>query len=271
MEITGRTRLIGLLADPIAQVRTPSVLNPLLAARGADLIVVPLHVPGLDLSAAMAGLRRAKSFAGFLATVPHKPALPALCDVVLPSARQVGAANCARLLADGRLVCATFDGTGFVAGLRQQGLDPQGHKVFLAGAGGAAAGVAFALAEAGIAEIAILNRTRDKAESLAARLAAEFPALKTYAADSASPAGFSLVVNGSSLGMQETDAPPVDYAGLEPRQIVAEVVMAPEMTPLLRAAAGLGARIHLGKHMLAGQLTAIADFFTRPEAETLAR
>ncbi len=259
LSIDGNTRLVGLLADPIAQVRTPSALNPLLASRGANMIVVPLHVAADGLEAALSGLRQVCSFTGFLASVPHKQNIPALCDIIEASARQVGAANSVRRQADGKLVCATFDGQGFVSGLKSQMIDPSGMRVLLAGAGGAASAVAYALAKSGISELAITNRTQEKSAALAAGVGAEYPGVSAYSAGPEAT-GFDLVVNATSLGMRPGDALPVDLASLAPSMIVAEVIMVPEMTPLLQHAQKIGARVHGGQHMLSGQLNSIADF-----------
>ncbi|MGF1463487.1 MAG: shikimate dehydrogenase family protein [Maricaulaceae bacterium] len=265
MEITGQTKIIGLLADPIAQVRTPAALNPQLAEAGHNMVVVPLHVPAENLSSAWAGLKRIKSLAGLLATVPHKPAIPALCEHVEPSARQVGAANTVRREADGSMRCATFDGQGFVGGLLKRGYDPAGKRAIVAGAGGAGSAVAFALAEAGAEEVAIHNRTPAKAEALAARIAEHFPSVKTRAAGP-NPAGFELVVNGTSLGMAADDAPPFEFDGLSADMMVAEVVMKPDITPLLTAAEAKGAQIQLGVEMLKEQLARILAFLTADPA-----
>ncbi len=121
-------------------------------------------------------------------TVPHKAAVVGLCDELLPSARQVGAVNAVHRLPDGRFVGAIFDGLGFVEGLRRQGRDPQGRRVLLLGAGGAASAIGFALAEAGIASLDIFNRSPDKAQRLADRIAAAYPQLPVASATASRPA-----------------------------------------------------------------------------------
>jgi len=258
-DISGHTRIYGILADPVHHIRTPQRLNALMRERGHDGVMVPFHVGAEDLATVVAGLKCMKTFGGFVVTVPHKTAIVALCDEVSERVRLVGAANCVRREVDGRLVGEILDGLGFVAGLRREGFAPEGRRVLLLGAGGAANAIAFALAEAGIASLAIANRTRAKSEDLAQRLAQAFPQLPVTL-DDADPAGHDIVVNGTSLGLAEGDPLPVDVSRLTDRQVVAEVIMQPRVTALLAAAEGQGCRIHYGAPMLECQLEMMADF-----------
>jgi shikimate dehydrogenase len=258
-EITGRTRLFGIVADPIDHVRTPQVFNARFAALGADAVLVPFHVPASLLGDAFEGFRAMRNLGGFVVTVPHKSAAVALCDEVTEAARAVGAVNTIRRAPDGRLRGEIFDGAGFVAGLRSQGIEPAGKRVYLAGAGGAANAIAFSLALAGVARLTVANRTASKAEDLLARLGAHFPGLDLGLGERA-PAGHDLVVNATSLGLAPLDALPLDVEGLLPDQIVAEIIMKPEQTPLLVEAARRGCRVHLGRHMLDCQIELMARF-----------
>lgn len=256
-EITGHTRLFAILADPIAQVRTPQALNAHFAALGFDGVIVPMQVAAQDLAQLVATMRGVKNFGGFIVTVPHKTAIAALVDEMPASARAIGAINCVRREPDGRLVGAMLDGIGFVEGLRSRSYEPKGKSVYLAGAGGAANAIAFALAEAGIARLSIANRTRARSDDLAARLKALHPALPVDTAP-ATPAGHDLVVNATSLGLKPGDALPLDVGALTPDQLVAEIIMQPEVTPLLAAAQTKGCRVHPGHPMLLAQIAAMA-------------
>jgi Shikimate dehydrogenase substrate binding domain len=161
-EISGQTRVYAILADPVHHVQTPQKLNALMRARGHDGVMIPVHVAADDLETVVAGLKRMRTSGGFVVTVPHKTAIVALCDTVSRQAELVGAVNCVRREADGRLVGEILDGAGFVAGLRKGGHEPKGKSVLLLGAGGAANAIAFALAEVGIARLGIAARRRDR-------------------------------------------------------------------------------------------------------------
>ena len=268
-DITGTTRVFAILADPIHHVKTPQGINRLFGSHGFDGVLVPVHVGAQGLAAMVEGLRRMQNLGGFVVTVPHKTAMAALCDELTPAAARIGAVNVVRRTADGRLVGGILDGDGFVAGLRGAGIEPAGHSVYLAGAGGAACAIAHALAGAGVACLTIANRTTARAAELVARLKEDFPAL-VITVGSDDPSGHDLVVNATSLGMQEDDALPLDTGRLAAGQTVAEIIMQPAETPLLRAAAARGCRVHSGAPMLANQLALMAEFMGGPVAQATA-
>ena len=258
-EITGHTRLFGILADPATHVRTPMVFNAYFRAHDIDAVLVPVEVPPGRLPILLGGLRAMTNLAGFVVTIPHKTAMAGLCDEVSREGRLIGAVNTVRRERDGRLVGTMFDGVGFVAGLRAKGHDPRGRRVYLAGAGGAASAVAFALADAGVACLTVFNRTAAKAADLATRVRAAYPTVEV-AVGSADPSGHALAINGTSLGLKPGDALPFDVSRLAADTVVAEVVMNPDTTPLLAAAAARGCPIHLGRHMIEEQIRLMAAF-----------
>jgi len=262
-EITGTTRIFGILADPIHHVKGPQLINPLFEAHGFDGVMVPIHVSPDDLGALLNGLRAMRNLDGFIATVPHKTAMVAHCDELTEDARRIGAVNIVRRLPDGRLSGGMLDGDGFVAGLRSTGIEPAGRSAYLAGAGGAASAIAFALAANGVARLTIHNRTADKARQLIERVAKARPGLP-LAVGTADPSGHDLVVNATSLGLRDDDPLPFDAARLQPDQTVAEIIMQPVETALLKAAQARGCRIQYGKPMLACQIELMAAFMGAP-------
>jgi shikimate dehydrogenase len=255
--VTGHTRIFGILADPIYHVKTPEVMNALFKRHGVDGVLIPFHVAPDGLAAMVDGLRTMQNFGGFIATVPHKPAMLALCDEITPEAKQIGAVNCVRREADGRMVGTMLDGIGFVEAMRATGVEPRGMRAYVAGAGGAASAIAFALAAAGVRHLTISNRTATKANELVDRLRAVYPSV-TASTDASTVKNHDLIVNGTSLGMKPTDAPSFDFSLIESHQIVAEAIMEPEMTPLLKAAKAKGCRIQRGKPMLESQIVLMA-------------
>ena len=258
-EITGKTAVFAILADPIHHVKTPQGINRLFAAQAVDAVMVPLHVRPEQLATVAEGLRGLENFSGCVVTVPHKTAMLSLCDEVSEAARLIGAVNVVHRTADGRLIGGMLDGAGFVAGLRSSGIEPAGLSAYLAGAGGAASAIAFALAAAGVRSLTIANRSSDKARQLADRVAQAYPQL-AVAVGTRDASGFDLVVNGTSLGMHAGDELPLDVNSLQPEQVVAEIIMEPAQTPLLAAASAKGCRTHAGAPMLASQIALMAEF-----------
>jgi shikimate dehydrogenase len=257
--ITGHTRFVAILADPIHHVMTPHLINEWFRAREEDVVMVPMHVHPGALAQVVQCLRGIESFDGFIATVPHKTAMPALCDELTAEAARVGAVNVVRRTAEGRMIGGLLDGSGFVAGLRAHGIEPAGMRVYLAGAGGAGSAIAWSLASVGVQQLTIANRHADRARQLIQRLAAAHPGLD-LALGSADPRGHDLVVNGTSLGLRAEDPLPLDAARLEPGQIVAEIIMQPAETALMTAARARECRVHPGLPMLTSQIPLMAEF-----------
>lgn len=260
--ITGSTKLFGIVADPISQVRTPQVLNQYFEQEKLDAVLVPMHVGTDGLPTVFRAFRQMRNLGGFIVTVPHKTDAVHLCDEVSDAARDIGAVNTVRREPDGRLVGDMFDGLGFVKGLKAQDNDPAGKTVLLLGAGGAAAAIAHALVRSRVQRLSIANRTHAKAQAMAERVRAGVTGGVVVDAVEADPRGYDLVVNATSLGMKETDALPIDVSLLEPTTLVAEIIMKPEITALLQAGQARGCPIHLGRHMLDEQVQIMGRYMT---------
>ena len=257
--IDGETRLFGVIGDPIAQIKMPGLINPIFAELGGNILAVPLHVSADGLASAWQGFRHLRNLIGFAVTLPHKANAARLSDRLELSAKRAGVANCIRREPDGWMTGELFDGLGFVGGLTAEGHTVKGREIFMVGAGGAASAIAFALADAGAKRLIIANRTRAKAEALAEQLNTAFN--RPFATvEEADPAGFSIVINSTSLGLDPSDSLPVDVERLSPGTLVAEVIAKPEVSKLLEAAAARGCKIHSGIHMVRHQVRETVRF-----------
>lgn len=258
MTITGKTRVYGHIGFPIQHVRTPALYNGLLEERGIDLVVVPFELAPESLASAVPGFRAWRNLAGVGVTIPHKETMTQLVDELTPMARLCGATNVIRREADGRLTGAQFDGIGLVHSLLAAGHDVAGARVLLSGAGGTARAVAFALADAGVSRLEVANRTREKAQAVAAEVRNAYPDRDAVLHEAGHE--FDLVINTTSLGMKADDALPVDPRVLRPGTVVADAVMAPPETALLKLAAQRGCVPHPGLLMLRAQFEVTLEF-----------
>jgi len=258
--VTGRTKIMFILADPVAHVRGSALFHEHFRRNGLDAVIAPLHVRPEDLGPVVAAIRKMRNVAGFGVTIPHKIEILNHVDSRSERAGRVGAVNFVRRETDGALAGENVDGLGFVAGLKRNGIEPAGLKVLQVGAGGAGRAIAFALAEAGVSEIALANRSIEKARALAAAVQAAYPRCRCRSAAAEATEETRLVVNATSLGMHEGDALPADLARLPPAAAVADVVMMPETTALLAEAAQRGCRIVRGREMLMDQLRLASEF-----------
>lgn len=204
-------------------------------------------------------LRRLGSlgYAGVNVTIPHKETALEIADEASDRARGVGAANLLVVAPDGRLRADNTDVEGFRRTLEPQDAGAENIAVVI-GAGGAARAIIAALAEVGVGEIRIVNRTRDKAEALAA-LPARFragaaPACVFGSDESAAAlAGARLLVNTTPLGMEGQPPLALSLDGLVDDALVYDVIYAPLETALLAEARRRGCRTHNGLAMLVGQ------------------
>jgi shikimate dehydrogenase len=257
--VDARTPLFGIVAHPIAHLRAPEIFNAYLAERGIDGVMVAFDVAPADLAAMLEAARRMRNLRGFCVSNPHKETILPLLDRATDAARRVGAVNIVRREADGTLTGTQGDGEGFATGLEAAGHAIAGRRIFMAGAGGAAAGIGFALAARGARTLAIHNRTAARAEALAARIRASFPACEVRAAGPEA-GGHDIVVNATSAGLDPSDPLPCDLSRLAPPAVAAEVIMRPRETRFLREAAARGCAVHHGEAMAAAQMGLIAAF-----------
>lgn len=253
----GTMRLYGLIGDPVDQVRVPHPATERFRQRGANAALLPMHVPAAQLEQIVAALKLMPNLDGLVVTVPHKIPMAGLVDTLSERSRLVGAINLARREADGSWSGDIVDGVGFRHGLAASGFDPAGQKAFIAGAGGVGSAIAVELCMAGAA-VEIFDVSPQRAASLIGRLqAAGHDAAAVAAPD---PQGATLVVNATPLGMAPGDPLPIDTGLLRPGTLVAEAVMKPRVTALLKAAEAAGCSIQLGEAVMIYQLDPMADF-----------
>ena len=249
--INGRTRLFGILGNPVAHSLSPALHNAAFKERRINAVYVPLATT--ELEAALAGVK-AFSFAGVSVTVPHKVAIMPLLDAIDPVAEKIGAVNTLvfKHKADGRLHCTGLntDWIGANASLAEA-IRLSGASALVLGAGGAARAVAFGLQEAG-ARVFIHNRSEDRGRKLAAQLACPYLTVNELRDLRA-----EILVNATSVGMEpEVDAIPLEADLLSNFQVVMDIVYAPVETRLVREAASRGCKVVSGTNMLLYQATA---------------
>ena len=126
--LTGATRVIAIVGDPIAQVKSPAGVTQALRERGRDAVVVPFHVATPDLPTFLAGVTAAKNFDGLIVTVPHKFDVTRVCTATTDRAAFLGAVNILRRDAQGGWFGDQVDGIGFVEAARAAGCKPEGLR-----------------------------------------------------------------------------------------------------------------------------------------------
>lgn len=260
MPITGLTRVLAVLGDPIDGVRAPEALGAVMDELDLDVVVIPVGVGSEGLAGFVNAARSWRNLDGMLVTMPHKAAMSGLVDHLSPQARLTGAVNLVRRASDGTLWGDQIDGEGFAASLTARGFALAGMSVVMFGSGGVARSIAFSLAAGGIAALTIVNRSRERALALVDDLAVSFPALKSGVGEESAVADADLLVNATSVGsVVQPGKPLCDLNLIRPGMIVADVIAKPAGTALLLAAADRGATTHGGDLMQKAQFRSILE------------
>ena len=245
-----RIPLAGVIGAPVGHSRSPRLHGTWLHDYRIAGHYVPLHVEADDLERVLRALP-AMGFVGVNVTIPHKEVALALADDVTEMAARIGAANTLSFR-DGRIHADNTDGYGFIANLRQAAPDwrPDTGAALVLGAGGAARGIVVALQDAGVRDIRLTNRSRARAEELAAEFGC---AVQDWDARADGLGDLGLLVNTTALGMDGQPALEMPLDALSAGALVADIVYTPLETPLLRDARARGLQAVDGLGMLLHQ------------------
>jgi shikimate dehydrogenase len=247
---------LGVCGWPVAHSRSPAMHEAALRSAGLDdwrYLRLPLP-PELFVEAVRA--LPAAGFRGVNVTIPHKEAALALADEATPAARAIGAANTLSFEPDGLIRADNTDAPGLLEAL-PQGWDPAGRTALVLGAGGAGRAAAYALREAGAADVAVWNRTPERARRLAAELGVRAVEEPPVAA---------IVVNCTSVGLESGDdtfkSLPLRADSWNTGSLVVDMVYRAGGTELLAAARRRGATVVDGLEVLVAQGAASFERWT---------
>lgn len=262
------TRRALLFAHPAGHSLSPLMHDAAFRAAGVDAVYRAVDVPPLELGARVAELR-APEYLGANVTIPHKEAVLPFMDRLHDAARAVSAVNTI-VRRGGELVGDNTDAGGFLRALAESGFDPRGRDVLVLGAGGAARAIVYALATAGSRTVHVHNRSRRRAERLAAAMGA-FGQVYVVADAELGEVGreAALLVNATSVGMEGGPAEhalPCPTDALPAAGAVVDIVYRPALTPLLMEAGRRGLVTQNGVAMLVHQGAAAFEQWTGVEA-----
>ena len=271
MKVTGRTKVCAVIGDPVEHSLSPCFQNAAFQHLKLDFIYVAFTVKAEDLGDAISGVRSLGIY-GLNVTMPHKISVIKYLDELDERADRIKSVNTI-LNRNGKLIGYTTDGIGVLNALKYNGIDPEGKKVVILGAGGAARSASYALSEVA-GELVILNRTIERARNLASKvrkligshvngkwdgLTEESLRREVREADiliNATPVGMSPDVNGTL----------VEKSLLHPDMVVFDMIYHPLKTRLLREAEEVGAKTINGLSMLIHQGAASFEIWTGVEA-----
>ncbi|MGC2657661.1 MAG: shikimate dehydrogenase [Bryobacteraceae bacterium] len=251
-KLSAHTRVFGVIADPVAHSKSPTIHNRALHARRVDAVYLPFRVPPSQLRDWMI-MALGLPVCGFSVTIPHKQRIMRYIDVIDPLAKRIGAVNTVWRKA-GKWRGVNTDVAGVVEPLRRR-LRLSHASILIAGYGGAARAAAFALSDAG-ANITITGRNLKSAKTLAAAIKAEAISL-----EDAGTKTFDAMVHATPLGMDPNPEGCL-LEGRIPAKLVFDMVYNPRETLLLRRAKQQGCEIVYGSEMLIEQAACQFEIFT---------
>jgi shikimate dehydrogenase len=251
--ISGKTRLLALIGQPVGHSLSPAMHNAAFVADGLDFVYVCLDVDPDALPATVKGAVALK-LSGFNVTMPHKRAMIPLVDELDEGARISGAVNTV-VIEDSTLRGYNTDGGGMVMACEEAGIELSRQRVLILGAGGAAAAIAVAFEGVGAGQLHIANRDLEHAMELRDKLRrAGIRKVEVHTLDAALEEVITeveVVVNATPLGMKEGDALPIPARYVGGGRAICDAVYLPGTeTPLVRLACERGARVAAGDRML---------------------
>jgi shikimate dehydrogenase len=269
MTISGKTRVCGVIGDPIEHSLSPIMHNAAFQALNLDYVFLAFKVKPTCVDEAVNGMR-ALNIRGLNVTMPHKKTVMESLDRIDLSAQIINSVNTV-LNKENLLFGFNTDGIGAVKALKENGVALKGRKVLLLGAGGAARAIAYSIAKEAD-ELAVLNRTVKDAQALA-RLV-EKATNKRIVAASLEPEDIDanlqdsdILINATSVGMKpHPEQTPVPIELLRSNLSVMDIVYNPLETKLARDAKALGAKVVSGVEMLIYQGAASFEIWTGKSA-----
>lgn len=258
-EITGHTKLTGLLGSPVAHSKSPLMHNEAFKELGLDYVYLCFDVPENNLKTAFEGLKKL-NVAGFNCTMPDKTLICELVDELSPAASMIGAVNTV-VNDNGKYIGHNTDGIGYMQSVKDAGYNIIGENMTLLGAGGAASSILVQAALDGVKSINVFSlkdRFWGKAEKMVDAVNKNTDCKVTLfelgddsvLADSI--ANSRILTNATSVGMApNTDNCIIpDKSMLSKDLIVSDIIYNPMETKLIKMAKEQGCNTFNGLYML---------------------
>ncbi|RUM41448.1 MAG: shikimate dehydrogenase [Desulfurobacterium sp.] len=267
MKLTGKTAVYGIIGHPVKHSLSPLMQTAAFKALGIDAVYVPFDVDPENLGEAVNGLR-ALNVKGFNVTIPHKEGVIEYLDFVDEDAEFLGAVNTVKN-EEGQLTGYNTDADGFLQSLIEEGIELEGKRITMFGAGGAARAVGYAVLKGGAKFLNVVNRNFSKGKVVGELLGKRgnvlvFPLKENTIATLLKDT--DIVINTTSVGMKPDDPPLFDYSLIPEGLTVVDIIYNPAETPLLKAAKEKGCKTVNGLGMLIHQGAIAFKIWTGKEA-----
>ena len=258
--VNGKTRVYGIVGDPIEQVRSPEMVTWEMQKRHHNAVLIPIHIARDEFDSVMPNIMRMQNLDGLIFTIPFKAQAIALAKTLGPQASQIGAINALKKHSNGTWSGEIFDGMGCVEAFKQRGITLQDKRLQLIGLGGAGSAICVALAYEHPRLMRLFDLNPQTIERMVKLVKKISPQTDVEVGDPHSE-GVDILFNASPVGMLSDARLPLATEKLNKELIVFDAIVMPENTPLLTLAQTCGCEVVRGREMMLGQISKIVDYF----------
>lgn len=263
--LNGKTRLYGIVGDPIEQVRSPEMVTHELHSRGINAVLLPIHLKTADFEQVLPRLLEVANLDGLIFTIPFKARAMQFATQVGPQARAVNAINVIARKADNSWAGEIFDGLGCVEAFRRRGYALKDQRVMLIGLGGAGSAICAAVAAECPKAMQIFDLDETRCKNMADAIHRISPQTLVTVGEPTTK-DMDVLLNASPVGMLGDNRLPINVTRFSNDLIVFDAIVKPEQTPMLALAESFGCRTVRGREMMRGQISKIVDYLVNTAA-----
>ncbi len=243
--------IYGLIGYPLGHSFSKQFFTDKFAAEGIAAEYRNFEIP--EARMLLDVVRNTPNLKGLNCTIPHKQAILPLLDELSPEAKQIGAVNVIKIMADGRLKGYNSDIIGFTDSIRPL-LQPHHRHALILGTGGASLAIKAGLEQLGLTSTYVSRTKREDGltyEELTAEVVREY----------------QVIVNCSPVGMypHTNEVPALPYQALTSQHLLYDLVYNPLQTAFMKNGAAQGAIVKNGLEMLHLQALASWNFWNIKE------
>ena len=258
--INGKTRLYGIVGDPIEQVRSPEMVTWEFQQRQHNAVLIPIHVAREDFDDVIPGIMRMRNLDGLIFTIPFKVKAMGLAKTLGPQASLVGAINAIKRQSNGDWCGEIFDGVGCVEAFKRRGIALKDKRIQLIGLGGAGSAICVAVAQEHPALMRLFDLNEQSTEHMI-KLVKKISPKTVVEIGLPRCDEIDILMNASPVGMLSDERLPLAAEKFDQNLVVFDAIVMPENTPLLQLAQKSGCEVVRGREMMLGQISRLVDYF----------
>ena len=256
IDITGKTKLIGIIADPIDHVIAPRFANPLFQKFNLDWFLIPLNIKPDNIKSIKNILLNVPNIIGCQLTIPHKELILEYCDELGKYSKISKSVNSIKLFKN-RLIGESFDGYALIKSQKKNNINIYGKDVFILGSGGAGRSVAFSYCYEKPNKITLFDKHLDKSQKLCADIKKYFSDIEVDV--NSDYKNSDIICNCTPLGLHLNDPEPFDLYQIDLSTIVIDIIAA-RKTEMAFTAHKIGLQYLDGIGMLEEQILPLSQF-----------